>query len=83
MPGDLVRITVPRRDHTERRFARVTWTEEREAGTYFGYRPEPPPSGQFGLPAHWCGWGAAWLRREPLPFSPTVEVWRPAAYKAA
>lgn len=81
--GDVVRVTRPRQDHTERFFALVMWTDEREAGTYFGYEPLDPPSGQFGLPAHHCAWGAAWLRAEPRPYSPTVEVWLPAAYKAA
>ena len=33
---DIVAITQPRRDHTLRFFARVTWTEEVEGGTYFG-----------------------------------------------
>lgn len=81
---DIVRITQPRKDHTCRFFARVTWTKEIEAGTYFGYVPVEPPGGQFGLPRHAAAaWGCSVLRREPHPFSPTVEVLPEAAYRAA
>jgi hypothetical protein len=73
--GDTVRITQPRRDHSVRYFARVTWTEEREAGTYFGYVPVDPPPDAWGLRAHEAGsFGANWLRNEPRPFSPEVLV---------
>ncbi len=73
--GDLVRITQPRRDHSYRFFARVTWTEEKEAGTYFGYAPVDPPPGQWGLRAYEAGsFGANWLRDVPRPFSPDIQV---------
>ncbi len=82
--GDLVRITQPRKDHTFRFFARVTWTQELAAGTYFGYEPVPPPRGQHGAPLSACAaWGCATLRHEPLDYSPAVEVWSKAAYRAA
>ncbi len=75
--GDLVRITQPRRDHSVRYFARVTWTEEREAGTYFGYVPVDPPPNAWGLRAHEAGaFGASWLRKDPLPYSPEILVLR-------
>lgn len=73
--GDVVRITQPRRDHSYWFFAKVTWTEEREAGTYFGYEPVEPPPGQWGLRPLQAGrFGANWLRREPSPFSPEIVV---------
>lgn len=73
--GDTVRITQPRKDHSYRFFARVTWTEEREAGTYFGYVPVDPPPNAWGLRAHEAGrFGASWLRDDPSPFSPEVVV---------
>jgi hypothetical protein len=73
--GDIVRIQQPRRDHSFRFFARVTWTEEKEAGTYFGYVSVDPPPGQWGLRAHEAGrFGASWLRDEPRPFSPDIRV---------
>jgi len=81
--GDIVRITQPRKDHSYRFFARVTWAREVEGGTYFGYEPVDPPRGQWGEPAHFCAWGCKVARREPLPYGPTVEVWPRAGYRAA
>ena len=73
--GDIVRITQPRKDHSYRFFAKVTWTEEKEAGTYFGYVPVDPPPGQWGLRAHEAGrFGANWFRDVPRPFSPEIRV---------
>lgn len=78
--GQIVRITQPRKDHTYRFYARVTWTKEIDAGTYFGYEPVEPPSDQYGMPRHACAtWGCTTVRREPKPFSPTVEVWAPSS----
>lgn len=80
--GQLVRITQPRRDRTYRFFAVVRWTEEVDAGTYFGYEPVEPPRGQYGMPRIDCAvWGCDTARREPLPYSSTVEVWPLPSYQ--
>lgn len=76
-PGDKVRIVQPRADHSVRFFARVSWTEEREGGTYFGYVPIDPPRGEWGLPASRCGsFGAQWDRHDTSlrPYAAKVEV---------